>query len=59
MVALLSAAGVGAEMRLIPQAGHIEALFDRETLRQALAFADQHLKRGPATNSSSRSSDAN
>jgi acetyl esterase/lipase len=44
MVALLTAAGVGAEMHLINDAGHIEALFDRTTLDLALAFADQHLK---------------
>jgi acetyl esterase/lipase len=44
MVALLTAAGVGAEMHLIKDAGHIEALFDRTTLDLALAFADQHLK---------------
>jgi acetyl esterase/lipase len=44
MVALLTAAGIGAEMHLIQDAGHIEALFDRKTLDLALTFADQHLK---------------
>jgi acetyl esterase/lipase len=50
MVALLTAAGVGAEMHLIKDAGHIEALFDRNTLDLALAFADQHLKQDAVTN---------
>jgi acetyl esterase/lipase len=44
MVALLTAAGIGAEMHLIQDAGHIEALFDRKTLDLALTFVDQHLK---------------
>jgi acetyl esterase/lipase len=44
MVALLTKAGVKAEMHLIKDAGHLGAMFDRETLALALAFADQHLK---------------
>jgi acetyl esterase/lipase len=44
MVAMLTAAGVTAEMRLIDHAGHVEALFDRPTLEQALEFADKYLK---------------
>jgi hypothetical protein len=58
MVALLTAAGVGAEIHLIPNAGHIEALFDRQTLEQALAFADQHLKEKRKLKSTSGSSNA-
>ncbi len=48
MVALLSAAGVTAEMHTIKEAGHIEALFDRATMEMAMAFADKHLKGGAA-----------
>jgi acetyl esterase/lipase len=44
MVAMLSAAGVAAEMHVIDHAGHMEALFDRPTLEQALEFADKYLK---------------
>jgi triacylglycerol lipase len=44
MVAILTAAGVTAEMHIIDHAGHLEALFDRPTLEQALAFADKYLK---------------
>jgi acetyl esterase/lipase len=44
MVALLTAAGVPAKMHVIDYAGHLEALFDRPTLEQALAFADKYLK---------------
>lgn len=44
MVELLAAAGVTAEFHAIPDAGHIRALFDRETLKMALAFADRCLK---------------
>jgi acetyl esterase/lipase len=48
MVAMLTAAGVTAEMHVIDHAGHLEALFDRTTLEQALAFADRYLK--PSSN---------
>jgi triacylglycerol lipase len=44
MVALLTEAGTKAEIHLIKDAGHIEALFDSETLEMALQFADTHLK---------------
>jgi acetyl esterase/lipase len=44
MVSLLSEAGVTAEMHLIQDAGHLQAVFDGETLRLALEFADTHLK---------------
>jgi triacylglycerol lipase len=44
MVSLLAEAGVTAEMHLIQDAGHMQAMFDRETLRLALEFADKHLK---------------
>jgi len=44
MVALLTAAGVGAEMHVIDNAGHIEALLDQPTLQLALKFADRSLK---------------
>jgi acetyl esterase/lipase len=44
MVALLSEAGVTAQMHTIKDAGHIEAIFDRETLEMAIAFADKYLK---------------
>jgi triacylglycerol lipase len=44
MVALLTAAGVGAEMHVIDNAGHIEALLDQPTLKLALEFADRSLK---------------
>jgi acetyl esterase/lipase len=57
MVELLAGAGVEAELHKIQDAGHIEALFDRETLKMALEFADRHLKGeayaeavGPAAN---------
>jgi hypothetical protein len=71
MVALLSASGVMAEMHTIKDAGHIEALFDRETMTMAMAFADKHLKGGssieekragpspaPSVNAKSGASDA-
>jgi triacylglycerol lipase len=57
MVELLAGAGVAAEMHTIPDAGHIEALFDRDSLKMALAFADRNLKTQRAASSSiSRSS---
>jgi len=46
MVELLTDAGVAAQMHLIKDAGHIEALFDAETMEMAMAFADAHLKAG-------------
>jgi triacylglycerol lipase len=44
MVELLAISGVSAEFHTIQGAGHIGALFDRETLKMALAFADRNLK---------------
>jgi acetyl esterase/lipase len=44
MVGLLTTAGVAAEMHTIQHAGHIDALFDRNTLQLAMAFADRNLK---------------
>jgi len=55
MVELLKDAGVAAEMHTIPDAGHIEALFDRATLQLALAFADQNLKVHERNSASSNS----
>lgn len=49
MVAMLTAAGVTAEMHLIENAGHLEALFDRESLEQALGFVDKYLKNDATT----------
>lgn len=46
MVALLTEAGVTAQMHTIQDAGHLDALFDRETMEMVIAFADKHLKGG-------------
>lgn len=52
MVALLAQAGVTAEMRVIKNAGHLEALLDRASMDQALAFADKHLRQSAASDGS-------
>jgi triacylglycerol lipase len=57
MVELLAGTGVTAEMYPIEGRGHIEALFDREAQRQALAFADRHLK-NPASSIQHPASDS-
>jgi acetyl esterase/lipase len=44
MVELLKNAGVAAQMHPIQNAGHIQALFDRDALQHGLAFADRYLK---------------
>lgn len=44
MVSLLLKSQVPAEMHLITGAGHLEALFDQDTMQKALSFADKHLK---------------
>jgi acetyl esterase/lipase len=44
MVKLLKDAHVTAEMRVVKDAGHIQALFDRGALEHGLAFADKYLK---------------
>ena len=49
MVKLLKGARVTAEMRVIRDAGHIQALFDRSALDQGLAFADKYLKTQPVS----------
>lgn len=44
MVKQLKGAKVTAEMQVVKNAGHIEALFDRTALEHGLAFADKYLK---------------
>jgi acetyl esterase/lipase len=44
MVKLLKDAHVTAEMCVVKDAGHIQALFDRGALEHGLAFADKYLK---------------
>src|SRR4051794_30454997 len=44
MVKLLNGAHVTAEMCVVKDAGHIQALFDRGALEHGLAFADKYLK---------------
>jgi acetyl esterase/lipase len=44
MVKSLKAAHVTAEMCVVKDAGHIQALFDRGALENGLAFADKYLK---------------
>ena len=44
MVKLLKDAHVTAEMCIVKDAGHIQALFDRGALEHGLAFADKYLK---------------
>jgi acetyl esterase/lipase len=44
MVKLLKSAHVTAEMCVVKNAGHIQALFDRGALESGLAFADKYLK---------------
>jgi acetyl esterase/lipase len=48
MVDLLLKAGLTAELFPIRDAGHMQALFDRDALQKALAFADKNLKDGGA-----------
>jgi triacylglycerol lipase len=48
MVNALQKAGLTAELHAIKHAGHMQALFDRNALQQALAFADTALKAGAA-----------
>jgi acetyl esterase/lipase len=48
MVALLTAAGVTAEMYTVNDEGHIQTIFDADALKKALAFADRYLKAGPS-----------
>jgi acetyl esterase/lipase len=47
MVKSLKAAHVTAEMCVVKDAGHIQALFDRSALEHGLAFADKYLKTEP------------
>ena len=47
MVERLRAAGVASEMVTLPSAGHISPVFDPTALKQAIAFADRHLKAAP------------
>jgi acetyl esterase/lipase len=44
MVKLLKGAHVTAEMCVVKDAGHIQALFDRSAMERGLAFADKYLK---------------
>jgi pimeloyl-ACP methyl ester carboxylesterase len=44
MVKLLKGAHCTAEMCVVKDAGHIQALFDRGALEHGLAFADKYLK---------------
>jgi triacylglycerol lipase len=44
MVALLTAVGVTAQMYTVQDEGHIQAVFNENALKQALAFADRYLK---------------
>jgi acetyl esterase/lipase len=51
MVKLLKGAHVTAEMCVVKNAGHIQALFDRGALVHGLAFADKYLKTEPVSKS--------
>ncbi len=52
MVKLLKDAHVTAEMCVVKDAGHIQALFDRTALDHGLAFADKYLKAETTTKAS-------
>jgi acetyl esterase/lipase len=52
MVKSLKAAHVTAEMCVVKDAGHIQALFDRAALEHGLAFADKYLKAQTASKTS-------
>ena len=47
MYVLLKQAGVPCELKIIPEAGHVPAMFNSEAARAAVKFLDEHLK-GPA-----------
>jgi triacylglycerol lipase len=49
MVKLLKDAHITAEMCVVKDAGHIQALFDRTALEHGLAFADKYLKAEPGS----------
>ena len=49
MVERLVAAGVAAEMYPLPSSGHISPVFDPIAMKQAIGFADKHLKSMPAS----------
>jgi triacylglycerol lipase len=49
MVELLKQAGDTAEIYPIKNAGHLQAVMDRQALEKAIAFADLHLKGGAVT----------
>jgi pimeloyl-ACP methyl ester carboxylesterase len=51
MVKLLKVAHVTAEMCVVKDAGHIQALFDRGALEHGLAFANKYLKTDSVTKS--------
>ena len=44
MYALLKQAGVPCELRIIPEAGHVPAMFNSDAARAAVKFLDEHLK---------------
>jgi triacylglycerol lipase len=55
MVKLLKDAHVTAEMCVVKNAGHIQALFDRGALEHGLEFADKYLKAEPGIKASAES----
>ena len=44
MHALLKQAGVPCELKIIPEAGHVPAMFNSDAARAAVKFLDEHLK---------------
>jgi dipeptidyl aminopeptidase/acylaminoacyl peptidase len=44
MYAALKQAGVPCELKIVPEAGHVPAMFNSEAARAAVKFLDEHLK---------------
>jgi dipeptidyl aminopeptidase/acylaminoacyl peptidase len=44
MLVLLKQAGVPSELKILPEAGHLQAMFNAEAARDAVKFLDEHLK---------------
>ncbi|MBX9792278.1 MAG: alpha/beta hydrolase [Pirellulales bacterium] len=44
MVVLLKQSGVPCELKILPGAGHVQAMFNAEAARAAVTFLDEHLK---------------
>ncbi|MGD9645561.1 MAG: alpha/beta hydrolase fold domain-containing protein [Pirellulales bacterium] len=61
MALLLKQAGVPCELRILPEAGHLQAMFNSNAARDAVKFLDEHLKvsapdASPATGATTASS---